>query len=56
MIHSLIYCFSIQSLVFDLFKAVFVGGCLCGKLFCGALWGIVGESVYFYIKITVEVK
>lgn len=24
---------------------------LCGKLFCGRLWGKVGESVYFYIII-----
>ncbi len=36
-------------------EGFFVVDRLCGKLFCGALWEIVGESVYFYIKIRVEI-
>ena len=27
----------------------------CGKLFCVILWGKVGESVYFYVKIRLAV-
>lgn len=51
----LIYCNSILSLVFVVVMLVFVRAIECGKLFCGGMWEIVGESVYFYIIISVDV-